>query len=104
MADQQAQLNSRALEIATEAKVLIQSHIRECSETRDEIIRKFEELKSSATLSSDAVNKSLSKIYSIMWQAMTALLVILTGAVAYFLTHDGLPGNRADPPATTRHL
>lgn len=81
--------------------MLIQAHIRECSETRAELLRKFEELKNKATVADDKVTKALSGLYGRVWQATGGLILLLVACLGYFLMHDGLPG-QIQPPGVHR--
>lgn len=74
----QKALDTRALELATEAKSLINAHIQECSDNQKLIMARFDKLR-------DDLNSTVNR--GLIW--FIGLLVLCLG---YFLTRFGLPG------------
>lgn len=94
MVDGQNQLDTRALEIATEARTLIAAHIRECAETRKDMMQKFEESGVQREALYAYIKNKTDGLNRIIWNGACALIVLLLGVVGYFLATDGLPGHR----------
>lgn len=89
----QAVVDTRALEIATAAKALIDAHITDCSETRREMLTKFAEIKADIVASVVSAEAGRGKIYGLLWSAVIGIILTLLSIIAYFLVHVGLPGS-----------
>lgn len=101
MNDGQAQLDTRALEVAVEARTLITAHIRECSETRAELLRKFEESKTDRDNLYKYIKDKTTGLNKIIWQGTVGLIVMLITIIGYFLVTNGLPSH--EPQRTEQH-
>lgn len=99
----QQQIDSRALEIATEARTMIQAHVRECAETRQEILRKFDESKVDREKLYHYIKSKTDGLNRLVWNGAVGLIFLLLTIIGYFLATDGLPSHQQPLPAPT-HL
>lgn len=84
-ASDQAGLDSRALEIAMEAKTIILQHQQTCAEDRIERRRQIDQLQISLAAAKSEVSRLINR-------GMAWFIGILVVCMGYFLVIDGLPG------------
>jgi hypothetical protein len=81
----QDQIDTRALEIAMEARTVIERHERICDADRIERHRQMEAIKTAMEAVKDEVRKTVNK-------GMAYVIVLLIGSLGYFLIRYGLTG------------
>lgn len=104
MEDAQRSLDSRALEIASEAKQMIISHERLCDLRQQEILARLEESRADRNHLRQVVESSMKSIHALFFKATMGLLVLLIGALAYYITHVGIPTEDSVPTHHRVHL
>ena len=90
--EQQSTLDSRALEIAVEAKAIIQNHERTCDADRIERRNQAREFEKAFVAMNDRLSASKAEISKLITRGLVWMIGILATCMGYFLITFGLPG------------
>jgi hypothetical protein len=77
----QRQLDTRAIEIASEAKQAIASHERVCGERQEAILARFDEQKGDRIAFQADIKASIQAIHGILWKAAVSLVLGMSGLI-----------------------
>jgi Flp pilus assembly protein TadB len=77
MAEAQEIIDTRAIEIATEARSVVSAHERTCAERQLAILESFKEAKTERIAFQLTVNKSLDRIEGMQWKAAAGLIAAM---------------------------
>jgi hypothetical protein len=90
--DQQNGLDSRALEIAVEAKAIILNHEKTCDADRINRNRQMNDLQCSFAEMNERLSAAKAEVARLINRGMAWMIGILVITIGYFLATFGLPG------------